>query len=172
MPRLDVDGLMAETRPVTPGDLPLLLGFIHDMAEFERLTTLATLDSLREALFDAPPAALAELVLVDGQPAGYFIYFFTFGSMTGRRGLWLDDLFVSAAFRGRGLGRAVMRYLAGVAWRRGCARFEWMVLDWNHAAIAFYKSLGAEVLDDHRVCRLDAAGLAALAPGSGADSGR
>lgn len=172
MPRLDVDGLTAETRPVMPGDLPLLLAFIHDMADFERLTTQATRDSLREALFEEPAAALAELVLADGQPAGYFIYYFTFGSMTGRRGLWLDDLFISAAFRGRGLGRAVMRYLAGVAERRSCARFEWMVLDWNHAAIAFYKSLGADVLDDHRVCRLDAAGLAALAEGPGAHSGR
>jgi len=83
--------------------------------------------------------------------------------MTGRRGLWLDDLYVAEAYRGRGLGRAVMHYLAGVAARRRCARFEWLVLDWNEQALGLYRGLGARVLEDHRVCRLDEDGILALA---------
>ncbi len=162
MARLEWDGT-AETRPITPADLPLLLAFIREMAVFERMITSATVESLREAFFTEPPAAIAELVWVDDEAVGYVTYYFTFGSMTGRRGLWLDDLYVAPAKRGRGLGRALMRYLAGVAVRHRCARFEWMVLDWNESALGLYRSLGAQVLDDHRVCRLDEAGLAALA---------
>lgn len=168
MARLAWSKGLAETRPITPADLPRLLAFINEMAVFERMTTAATEETLYEAFFTDPPAAIAELVLVDDVAVGYVIYFFTFGSMTGRRGLWLDDLYVAPSQRGRGLGRALMRYLAGVAVRHQCARFEWMVLDWNERALALYHSLGARVLDDHRVCRLDEAGLAALAAGSSA----
>ena len=162
MARLEWSGGLAETRPITPADLPLLLAFIREMAVFERMTTAATEESLHESFFADPPAAIAELVFVDDVAVGYVIYYFTFGSMTGRRGLWLDDLYVAPAQRGRGLGRALMRYLAGVAVHHRCARFEWMVLDWNEQALGLYRSLGAQVLDDHRVCRLDEAALAEL----------
>lgn len=166
MPELAWDGgPRAETRPVTPADLSTVLAFIRDMADFERLTTEATLEALHAAFFGDPPAALAELVWVEGAPAGYLIYYFTFGSMTGRRGLWLDDIYVTPAYRGRGLGRALMRFLAGVARRYDCARFEWLVLDWNERALGLYRNLGAQVLEDHRVCRLDEGGILALTQG-------
>lgn len=168
MTRLEWGGGRAETRPIASDDLPLLLAFINEMAVFERMTTAATQESLHQAFFRDPPAAIAELVFVNDVAVGYVIYFFTFGSMTGRRGLWLDDLYVAPSQRGRGLGRALMRYLAGVAASHHCARFEWMVLDWNERALALYQSLGAQVLDDHRVCRLDEAALAALVAGSSA----
>lgn len=163
MTQLALAGLAAEVRPATPADVPQLLAFIREMAIFERMTTEATEATLHEALFGDPPAVTALLAFVSGEPAGYMTYFYTFGSMTGRRGLWLDDVYVAPVFRGRGLGRALMRHLAGIARDHGCARFEWLVLDWNEAALALYRSLGAAVLEDHRVCRLDAAGILALA---------
>lgn len=162
---LAVDGLSARIRPAGPGDVPQVLAFIRDMAVFERMTTSATEETLQAAFFGDPPAAYAQLAFVDDQPAAYLTYYFTFGSMTGRRGLWLDDVYVAPAYRGRGLGRALMRHLAGIARQHECARFEWLVLDWNEAALALYRSLGAVVLDDHRVCRLDTVGIQALAQG-------
>ncbi len=165
MTRLEWGGPPAETRPVTPADLPVLLAFIQAMADYERMATEATVETLHEAFFGDLPAAVSEIVFVEGEPVGYLIYYFTFGSMTGRRGLWLDDIFVDPAYRGLGLGRALMRYLAGIAARHRCARFEWLVLDWNARALALYRSLGARVLEDHRVCRLDEGGLQALAQG-------
>ena len=160
---MEPDGPRLQIRPAGADDVPQLLAFIRDMAVFERMTTAATAETLRAALFTDPPAAYAQLVFLDGAAAGYFIYYFTFGSMTGRRGLWLDDVYVAPAFRGRGVGRALMRHLAGIAHQTGCARFEWMVLDWNESALGLYRSLGARVLEDHRICRLDEAGIQALA---------
>ena len=92
---------------------------------------------------------------VDGQPVGYATYFFTFASMAGRRGLWLDDLFIDAPFRGKGIGRAFMEFMRELAIKNGCARFEWMVVEWNTVAIDFYKSLGATVFTNWYVCRLE-----------------
>ncbi len=163
MAQLEPDGPRILIRPAGADDVPQLLVFIRDMAVFERMTTAATDETLRAALFTDPPAAYAHLVFLDGLAVGYFIYYFTFGSMTGRRGLWLDDVYVAPAYRGRGVGRALMRHLAGIARQTGCARFEWMVLDWNESALGLYRSLGAQVLEDHRICRLDAAGIQALA---------
>jgi GNAT superfamily N-acetyltransferase len=91
------------------------------------------------------------------------VYFFTFATMVGKRGLWLDDLFVSPEFRGKGIGKALMAYLSEVAIEKGCGRFEWLVLDWNRSAIEFYQLLGATVLDDWRLCRLDEDHLAGVA---------
>ncbi len=162
---LAADGLSAHIRPAGPEDVPQLLAFIRDMAVFERMATAATVESLHEALFGDPPAAHAQLAFVDSRPAAYLTYYFTFGSMTGRRGLWLDDVYVAPAYRGRGLGRALMRHLAGIARQHQCARFEWLVLDWNESALGLYRSLGAQVLEDHRICRLDEAGIRALAQG-------
>jgi GNAT superfamily N-acetyltransferase len=163
---LDVNGLEVDVRPGTSGDVTQLLTFIRAMAAFEKLTASATEASLREALFGESPAARVLLASVGGQPIAYATYFFTFGTMVGRRCLWLDDLYVDPAFRARGIGKALMGYLAGLAVRERCARFEWMVLDWNRSAIQFYEHLGATVLGDWRICRLEEAQIAELAGSS------
>ena len=150
-----VGDLELELRPGTVDDIPLLLSLMRAMADFEKLEFTATEDSICEALFSDPPAAHTILAFVDGNPAGYVTYFFSFASSVGSRGLWLDDVFVLPTFRGKGLGKALMTYLADLAIRHNCARFEWMVLDWNESAIGFYRSLGAKVLDDWRICRMD-----------------
>lgn len=152
-----------DVRAGTAADVPLLLSFIRAMADFEKLTVAATEDGLREALFGDRPAAQTLLAFVDGKPVGYATYFFTFSSMLGRRGLWLDDLFVDAAYRSQGIGEALMAYLADVALENQCARFEWVVLDWNASAIRFYERLGATFASDWRVCRLDGTRLSDLA---------
>lgn len=157
--RLGATNLDVEVRSGTVDDVPLLLSFIRSMAEFEKLEVTATEESLRESLFGSRPAAHTLLAFVDGRPAAYVVYFFTFATMVGKRGLWLDDLYVSPEFRGKGIATALMRYLADFAINRECVRFEWMVLDWNKSAIGFYRKLGAAVLDDWRLCRLGRAGM-------------
>jgi GNAT superfamily N-acetyltransferase len=160
---LVVDGLEVEVREGTRADVPLLLSFIRAMAAFEKLTVTATEASLEDALFGNEPAARVLLAFVDGTPIAYAIYYFTFSTMEGKRGLWLEDLFIDAAFRGRGIGQALMAHLARLAVQNGCARFEWVVLDWNESAIRFYKRLGATILEDWRICRLDGVPLTAIA---------
>ena len=160
---LVANGIDVEVRTGTAADVPLLLAFIRSMAAFEKLTASATEDSLRAALFGEAPAARTLLAFSGGEPIAYVTYFFTFATMTGKRGLWLDDLYVDPAFRGKGIGRALMAYLADIAVKNQCGRFEWMVLDWNEAAIGFYKRIGASVLDGWRICRLEDEQLAHLA---------
>lgn len=160
---LTVNDLQVDVRAGTPADVPLLLTMIREMAAFEKLTATATEGSLKSALFGDVPAAHTLIVSVDGQPVGYAIYFYSFSSMMGRRALWLDDLFVVPAFRGKGIGKALMAYLARIAVENQCARFEWIVLDWNTPAIEFYHRLGAKILEDWRVCRLEEAQLPGLA---------
>jgi GNAT superfamily N-acetyltransferase len=161
--RLRTKDLEIELRPAIADDVPLLLSFIRQMAEFEKLETTATETSLREALFGDRPAASTLIAFADGQPAAYAVYFFTFATMVGKRGLWLDDLFVKPEFRGRGVGAALMSYLADLAVQCDCGRFEWAVLDWNRNAIGFYQRLGAALLDDWLVCRLDGDALREVA---------
>ncbi len=160
---LRVGNLDVAVRAGTTDDVPLLLSFIQSMAAFEKLTVSATEESLRTALFGENPAARTLLAFVERRPVAYATYFFTFATMVGRRGLWLDDLFVDPEFRGKGIGEALMAYLADVALRNHCARFEWMVLDWNRSAIGFYERIGATLLADWRICRLDDGGLSGLA---------
>jgi GNAT superfamily N-acetyltransferase len=165
-----VRNIEVELRSGTIADVPLLLSFIRSMAAFEKLTVSATEESLRDALFGEAPSARTLLASVEGQPIAYATYFFTFATMIGKRGLWLDDLFVDPAWRGKGIGRAIMAHLAQIALRHRCGRFEWMVLDWNDDAIGFYERLGATVLEDWRICRLDEAQLSRVAgplPGRG-----
>lgn len=161
--KLAATGLEIEVRPGTADDVPLILSFIRSMAEFERLQVHATEEILRESLFGEHPAAHTLLAFVSGKPAGYVVYFFSFATMTGKKGLWLDDLFVKPEFRGKGIAKSLMAYLADVAIKKHCARFEWMVLDWNESAIGFYRKLGADVLTDWRICRLDGERLSRVA---------
>ena len=122
-----------------------------------------TEDILRESLFGENPAARTLLAFAGDKPAAYVVYFFTFGTMLGKRGLWLDDIFVHPDFRQKGIATALMAYLADIAVKNDCARFEWVVLDWNQRAFDFYEGLGAEKLDDWRACRLEGDKIAVLA---------
>lgn len=152
-----------EIRAGTVDDVPLLLSFIHLMAEFEKLEVTATVESLEEALFGERPSAHVLFAFVDDAPAAYVVYFFTFATMVGKRGLWLDDLFVIPEFRGQGIAAALMAYLAEIAIQNNCARFEWMVLDWNKTAIDFYLGMEASVLKDWKICRIEEWKLARVA---------
>jgi GNAT superfamily N-acetyltransferase len=154
-----------EVRAGTVDDIPLLLSFIRSMAEFEKLTVTATEAILQESLFGDRPAAHTLLAFADGRPAAYAVYFFTFSTMVGKRGLWLDDLFVNPDYRKKGIAKALMAFLADLAIQNRCGRFEWSVLDWNKSAIDFYQGLGASVLEDWRICRLDEDECARLAEG-------
>lgn len=152
-------------RPATPGDVSLILQLIHELAEYEHLadTVKATADSLHLQLFGPQPAAEVLIGEVDGNAAGFALFFHNFSTFTGKRGLYLEDIFVRPAFRGAGLGKQLMAALARIAVQRDCARFEWSVLDWNTPSIAFYRSLGAIGMDEWTVQRLDGAALHALA---------
>lgn len=163
---------MATIRTATSDDLPLVLAFIRELAEYERLSqdVSASEEGLRAALFGDRPGAEVLLAFVGEEPAGFAVFFHNFSTFVGRKGLYLEDLFVRPAMRRSGVGRQLLRHLAGIARDRGCGRFEWTVLDWNAPAIAFYQRLGARVLEDWRVCRMDAAAIARLADG-GEDAG-
>jgi GNAT superfamily N-acetyltransferase len=158
-----VNNIELELRDGTITDVPLLLSFIRSMAAFEKLTVTATEESLRAALFGEAPAARVLFAFVNGKPIAYATYFFTFATMVGKRGLWLDDLFVIPAFRGKGIGKTLMAYLADIAIQHQCGRLEWMVLDWNEMAIGFYKRLGIKILADWRICRLEEAQFSSVA---------
>jgi GNAT superfamily N-acetyltransferase len=160
---LVVNDIDVEVRAGTIADIPLLLAFIRSMAAFEKLTVSATEESLRAALFGDAPSARTLLAFVDDKPIAYATYFFTFSTMVGKRGLWLDDLFIEPEYRGKGIGRALMAYLADIALQHQCGRFEWMVLGWNEPAVRFYERLGATILPDWRICRLEESQLTGMA---------
>ena len=152
-------------RPAQPGDAALILRFVRELAEYEREPDAveATEPMLEDALFGAQPAAEAVIAELDGVPVGFALFFHNFSTWTGRRSLYLEDLYVRAEARGHGVGTALLRHLAGLALDRGCARFEWSVLDWNEPAIAFYRAMGAEGMDEWRVQRVAGDALTRLA---------
>ncbi|HZH44499.1 MAG TPA: GNAT family N-acetyltransferase [Lysobacter sp.] len=154
-------------RPAVREDVPLILGFIRELADYEKLAHEVVADEavLTEQLFGAHPAAEVVIAEVDGQPAGFALFFHNFSTFLGRRGLYLEDLYVRPAFRGHGLGLTLMRHLARIAVERGCGRFEWWVLDWNTPAIEFYRRLGAVGMGDWTVQRLTGDALRRLAEG-------
>ena len=149
----------------TPDDVALILRFIQDLAAYEGLSheVRATEDALRASLFG--PQAHAEVVLarLDTQPVGFALFFHNYSTFLAKNGLYLEDLYVTPEARGHGVGRAVLRHLAGLARARDCGRLEWWVLDSNHDAIRFYESLGAEAMSDWTVYRLAADALTRLA---------
>jgi GNAT superfamily N-acetyltransferase len=154
-----------EISPVRPDDLPVLLSFVRELAEYEKLEHLAvaTEADFRQALFCERPTVEAVIARLGGEPAGCAIFFANFSTFLGKPGLYLEDLFVRPAARGAGVGRELLRYLARLAVARGWGRFEWAVLDWNAPAIGFYKKLGATPLDDWTIFRVTGDALKELA---------
>ncbi|HEY6951798.1 MAG TPA: GNAT family N-acetyltransferase [Bacteroidota bacterium] len=151
--------------PATESDTPLIVSFIKKLAEYERLadTFVATEAGIREFLFGGKRFAEVVIARLDNRPVGFALFFHNFSTFVGRPGLYLEDLFVLPDHRGKGIGKALLVYLAKLAVERKCGRFEWAVLDWNTSAIEFYKSLGAVGLDDWRIFRLSGESLAKLA---------
>ena len=152
-------------RPATIDDVPLIRALISYLFEYERLAdaAVATDDDLRAQLFGAQPAAEVLIGEVDGEAAGFALFFHNFSTFLGKRGLYLEDLFVRPAHRGSGLGKHLMAALARIAVQRDCGRFEWSVLDWNEPAIGFYRRIGAVGMDEWTVQRLEGDALHALA---------
>jgi GNAT superfamily N-acetyltransferase len=132
-----------EILPATERDVPPILGFIRELAEYERLSheVSATEETLANSLFGERPAAEVLLGYVGGDPTGFALFYHTFSTFVGRLGIYLEDLYVRPEFRGREVGRALLVYLARLAKERDCGRLEWWVLDWNERAIRFYKVL-------------------------------
>jgi GNAT superfamily N-acetyltransferase len=154
-----------EIRPATAGDVPLVLSFVKQLADYEKLAhmVVATEASLREALFGEQPGAEVLLAFAEGEPVGFAVYFHNFSTFLGRRGLWLEDIFVRPERRGHGYGKALLLAVARIAQERGCGRFEWAALDWNTPAWDFYRSLGATPLEDWTIFRVTGAALEKLA---------
>ncbi|GAA0679156.1 GNAT superfamily N-acetyltransferase [Sphingomonas insulae] len=152
-------------RPATPDDVAIILDFVRDLATFEREPDAveASEAMLADALFGPAPAAEAVIAEDASGPLGFALFFHNFSTWTGRRGLYLEDLYVTPAARGKGVGTALLRHLAAIAVERGCARFEWSVLDWNADAIAFYRSMGAVGMEDWTVQRVTGDALRRLA---------
>ena len=146
----------ATIREAQPSDVPVILGMIRELAEYERLLhmVVATEESLPRSLFGSRPYAEALLAEVGGEAVGFALYFHNFSTFLGKPGLYLEDLFVKPAFRGRGIGKALLSRVARIAVERDCGRMEWSVLDWNEPSIRFYESLGAKPLDDWTIFRL------------------
>jgi GNAT superfamily N-acetyltransferase len=156
---------MVKIVSATEWDLPLVLGFIRKLAEYEKLShqVVATEDLLREGLFGERRVAEVVLAYLDVEPVGFALYFHNFSTFVGRAGIYLEDLFVEPHHRGKGVGKALLAHVANIAVERKCGRFEWAVLDWNTPSIDFYKSLGAVPLDDWTLFRLTGDALHRLA---------
>jgi GNAT superfamily N-acetyltransferase len=154
-------------RTACEADVGVIQAMIRELAEYERLThiVVSTEADLRTNLFGTSPAAEALVSELDGRVEGFALFFHNYSTFVGKRGIYLEDLFVRPHARGRGLGAALLTHLAQLAVKRGCGRLEWAVLDWNEPAIEFYRRLGAAVLPDWRICRLTGDSLQAAARG-------
>lgn len=157
--------MTVEIRPAAASDLPALMVLVRELAEYERLAhaVIATEASFEAALFGARPTAEALVALAAGEMVGYAIYFQNFSTFVGRAGIYLEDLYVRPERRGAGIGKGLLSRVAQVAVERECQRLEWAVLDWNEPSIQFYKSLGAEPLDEWTIFRMAPAAIAKLA---------
>jgi GNAT superfamily N-acetyltransferase len=157
------DGLRIE--PATERDVPVLLSLIKALADYERMAAEVVADEalVRSSFFGAAPSAEAVIARVGTEPIGFAVWFHNHSTFLGRRGLYLEDLFVVPEWRGRGVGRALLAHLARIAVARGCGRMEWSVLNWNEAAIRFYRSLSARPMDEWTVFRLAGDDIARLA---------
>jgi GNAT superfamily N-acetyltransferase len=151
-------------RPAETSDVPQLLRFIRELAEYERLAHLVevTEELLKRSLFGERPAAEALVAEVEGEPIGWALFFTNFSTFRGLPGFYIEDIYVQPQWRGRGAGKALLQRIAAMAVERGYGRVEWAVLDWNSPSIEFYKSLGAAPLDEWTMYRLDGESLKRL----------
>ena len=154
----------------TTRDVSLILSLIKALAEYERLAdqAVATEADLRESLFGPQARAEVAIAYAGGEAVGFAVWFHNYSTFLGRAGLYLEDLFVVPQWRGRGIGRQLLAYVAGVAVARGCGRMEWSVLNWNEPAIRFYRRMGARAMDEWTVYRLTGEALTQLGGEPGA----
>jgi len=152
-------------KPATQNDVPVILQFIKELAEYEKLSqeVVATEDTLRTSLFGARPAAEVVIAYASDEPVGFALYFQTFSTFLGRPGIYLEDLYVTPARRSQGIGRRLLAYVARVAVDRGYGRMEWSVLNWNEPALVVYRKIGARPMDEWTVQRLTGDALKLLA---------
>ena len=152
-------------RAAQPGDEGLVFEFIGKLAEYEKLSheVVATQSDIADALFGNAPRCVCDLAFWKGEPAGFALWFYNFSTFRGRAGIYLEDLFVEPQLRGHGIGKAMLRHLAKRCVAEDLPRLQWSVLDWNAPSIAFYKSLGAQPVDEWTVFRLTGEALEGLA---------
>ena len=150
-----------------PDEVGLVLSLLRELADYEKLLSEfeVTEALIGDALFGDQPRLFCEIAEWKGEPAGFAVWFVNFSTFAGRHGIYLEDLFVRPALRGKGIGKALLVHLAKQCLANGWARLQWAVLDWNAPSIAFYKSLGAEMMDEWTVCRVGGPALTALAQG-------
>jgi diamine N-acetyltransferase len=152
-------------RRARPDEASLVLSLIRELADYEKLSheVEATEALIKQALFSEQPRLFCDIAEWNGAPAGFAVWFVNFSTFSGRFGIYLEDLFVRPQFRRNGIGRALLAHLAKQCTENGWARLQWAVLDWNAPSIAFYKSLGAELMDEWTLCRVTGSALHALA---------
>jgi len=157
-----------EIRRARPDETGLVLSLIRELAEYEKLSheVEATEAMIGAALFADHPRLFCEVAQWSGEPAGFAVWFVNFSTFSGRSGIYLEDLFVRPAYRGKGIGKALLARLARECLNNGWSRLQWSVLDWNTPSIEFYKSLGAVLMGEWTVCRVNGPALAALAEGA------
>ena len=152
-------------RPARESDSALIFALVRELADYEKLSheVDATPQVIAAALFGKESRLYCDIAEWNGEAAGFAVWFLNFSTFRGRHGIYLEDLFVRPAYRGRGIGKALMARLAQRCLDDGLARFEWSVLDWNRPSIAFYKSIGAQVMDEWKICRLSGPALESFA---------
>ena len=152
-------------RAAAPADSALIFDLVRELADYEKLAgeVDATSEAIAAALFASKPRLFCDIAEWDGEPAGFAVWFLNYSTFRGRHGIYAEDLFVRPAFRGKGIGKALMARLAKRCVDDGLTRFEWAVLDWNAPSIDFYRSIGAQVMDEWRICRLSGEALARFA---------
>ena len=163
----NLDATKITITPATPEDVPALFQLVTALADYEKLTheVIGTPEQLAQHLFGDRPYAEAILARVESKPVGFALFFHNFSTFLMKPGIYLEDLFVMPDYRGYGIGKALLRALGQLAVERDCGRLEWMVLDWNEPAIAFYKRMGAEIKVEWELCRVTGDALNQLADG-------
>jgi GNAT superfamily N-acetyltransferase len=152
-------------RSPTPSDTPAIFNLIQALAEYEKLShaVTGTVEALELDLFSDRPVIEAVVVEINSQIVGFALFFQNYSTFLTKRGIYLEDIFVLPEYRGTGIGKALIKYLANLAIKRNCGRLEWSVLDWNQPAINFYEAIGAKVLSDWRICRVTGENFTKLA---------
>ncbi len=148
-------------RQAAPADSALIFSLVRELADYEKLTheVAATERDIAAVLFAAEPRVFCDIAEWDGEPVGFALWFLNFSTFRGRHGIYLEDIFVRPAFRQKGIGKALLKRLAARCIDNGWARFEWAVLDWNEPSIQFYRSIGAQVMEQWKICRLSGEAL-------------